>query len=346
MTTRLLTLVLTLSCAASAFAQTVPRTQRSLVMKVTATWCSPCGGYGWDLFEGLNEDLDERAITLAAHIQGSDLENEASLAIAGNANATGRPQFFVNTERQSASSSTVAASQSAIVTKVNEAASEPAEVGVLLQRTSDTDLTTTVEFFAAQAGTYNVAVYAIENDIVNAQASRGPDAVHKRILRGALNGDFGEAVVTGSAGEGMRVTQTAMVSAIDGAWEADNLVVVAVVWEALPDGKFRFVNGFELDDWQSVTSATPADLSADGFELRSISEAGQLSTWVTFGLSAKHARLELVDAQGRVLAVRELGQQPTGQTRITWTGQVLPKGYYAIRLSTDAGTLTRGTVLR
>ena len=52
------------------FAQEVPEVQRPLVTKISATWCPPCGGWGWTLMEELVIDNEDKATLIVAHHDG------------------------------------------------------------------------------------------------------------------------------------------------------------------------------------------------------------------------------------------------------------------------------------
>ncbi|HHB79571.1 MAG TPA: hypothetical protein ENK85_10105, partial [Saprospiraceae bacterium] len=62
---KILLLLLAVGISYLAQAQEVPQTQSSLIIKKTASWCPPCGGWGWDLFEQLIDDNDSQAILWA-----------------------------------------------------------------------------------------------------------------------------------------------------------------------------------------------------------------------------------------------------------------------------------------
>ena len=52
-------------------AQDVPEVQRTLLTKVTATWCPSCGSWGWSFFEDIIEDNTGKATFMGAHHSGN-----------------------------------------------------------------------------------------------------------------------------------------------------------------------------------------------------------------------------------------------------------------------------------
>ena len=309
-------------------AQGVAPTQRPIVNKVTATWCSPCGGWGWDLFEGLVDTLDARAVPLALHYSG-DLANPAAAFIADQLDATGQPQFFIGDERQSATASTRAAARDSIAARVARRADAPATVGVTLERRTSADsVHAALEFFADAQGSFRVAVYAVEDGIVNRQASRGPDAVHERVLRGSVGGPpSGAAVASPLAAAGLR-RAVAFALDLDPSWERDRLSLVAVVWRAddADPARLRFVNAFELADWQAVSSV--AETVEDSYATRSYRVGGTARTTITAaaGAAAETLSVRLLDASGRLLARRSVHLVGGASATVDWP-DVAPGAY-------------------
>jgi len=65
----------------TAQAQEVPEVQKTLISKISADWCPPCGTWAWDLFHDLVNDNDNQAVLMAVHHSGG-LETPTSNAFA------------------------------------------------------------------------------------------------------------------------------------------------------------------------------------------------------------------------------------------------------------------------
>jgi len=78
----------------SGYSQEAPQTQSALVTKISATWCPPCGGWGWDLFHDLVVDNEAKATLLAVHHSGN-LLTPTSGALADNFMISGQTMMLL-----------------------------------------------------------------------------------------------------------------------------------------------------------------------------------------------------------------------------------------------------------
>ena len=328
-----------IALATAASAQELSRQQATLVTKISATWCPPCGGWGWDLFEGILADDTPGAIPLVVHHSG-DLNNAVADALADNLGITGQPQFYTDGTRQAATASTAADARAAIANRVRAAANTgDAPVAVGLARTSATELTARVAFDAATTVAHRVAVYAVEGGIVNYQASRGNDAVHERVLRGVVGAAdaFGVEIV-GSSGAAAGTEEVVTIPVqLEAAWTPDHLTLVAVVWRERAGGGYDFANAVELEDWRTVTSGLRAVAPESAGELRAVGLGDRLRVDLTLRAQAGRVTLSLRDAAGRVLRTQTREAGAGQMVRAEWSVSQLPAGAYVVQAVTDRG---------
>ncbi|MFK8054516.1 MAG: Omp28-related outer membrane protein [Saprospiraceae bacterium] len=350
---RILLLLLALSSLSLFAQQTVPEVQKPMVTKVTATWCPPCGGWGWDLFEDLIEDNETSAVLIAGHYAGSDLETTAGNEIADNFGVSGQPSFYLGNTRQSATSGSAATSRTNIKNAIDaQVASAPvanATVWSTAIQGREFSFETKTQFFQAASGEYNLAVYAVEDDVINRQTSRGNDAVHHRVMRGTILGQssFGELVVNGSASVDAIYTSSFSFD-FPATWMMDEVRLVTVLWKKNGAGGFDFVNANEImsNDWQQIVSGTNNVLAANDFRITGFSESGILYTSLDLTTETQGVSVELIDVNGRVLARRQLGTAPSGKTQLIWDDVRLPVGLVVVRLRTSEGERSAKVVLR
>jgi len=216
-----------------AQAQEVPEVQKSLVTKVTATWCINCGTWGWSLFEGILEDNAEKALIVANHYSG-DLDNPTAEDIASNFNATSQPRFVLDNTDQSASSGSAATKRTEIKNQIdaNFLLSPVVNAGLdVILDGNQLIVNTKTKFFQAATGEYYVGVYIIENGVVNFQSGQGMNAAHKNIMRtGMSTGTFGDLVMNGNINMGMEFDHDFSIM-LNSAWNVDNLEVATIVWK-------------------------------------------------------------------------------------------------------------------
>ena len=89
----LLVLLIFFGFAMSAQVPDAPQTSMPVITKIAATWCPPCGSWGWDFFEHMLEDNTDDAIIMAVHHSG-DLVNPTASALTSNLNASSQQDSF------------------------------------------------------------------------------------------------------------------------------------------------------------------------------------------------------------------------------------------------------------
>jgi len=340
-------------CSPPLFAQqTVPEVQKPLVTKVTATWCPPCGSWGWDLFENLVEDNSSSAVLIAGHYRGSDLETTAGNELAENFGVSGQPSFYLGNSRQSASSGSAPMARTDIKSAVDNASAIGPVANTAIMPIAYDPATkfytfeTTTTFFQAASGEYSLSVYAVEDDVVNSQASRGADAIHKRVLRGEITGQgtFGGTIVSGNVSADQSFSSTFSLEFPMVEWKEEDLHLVLVIWKK-NGSTYEFVNANEIDRsiWD-IVSGTADALVAEDYRITGFSESGVLTSTIDLAVEEQDVFVELFDANGQRIASRRLGITPFGKTQIIWSEALLITGVYAVRLTIGNRSITE-TVL-
>jgi len=170
----------------SFFAQEVPEVQRPLLTKISATWCPPCGGWGWTMMENMVIDNDEKATLIVAHHDGQ-LVTAAGDAFSTNFNSPYQPFFYMYNDDLGATPGNAAAKRTEIKDLVDvEAAKSPmVNAGMILTLDGTSlQIDTKTKFFQATSGEYYLGIYAVENEVVNFQQGQGNNAIHEKVLRG------------------------------------------------------------------------------------------------------------------------------------------------------------------
>jgi len=168
------------------YSQEAPETQSSLITKISATWCSPCGGWGWDMFHDLIVDNEEKATLIAVHHSG-ELQTTTSSAFADNFMITGQPQFFIGNVKQSINSSSAAAKRTEIQTAVNAIADTAPIVNTGISATytdgtQEINVNTQTEFFQDADANYYLGLYIVNDGYVGFQQNQGANAQHEKVL--------------------------------------------------------------------------------------------------------------------------------------------------------------------
>ena len=327
-------------------AQDAPQVQNSLVAKVTATWCTNCGNWGWTLFNGVLADNADQALVIANHYSGN-LTNPTSEAIAENFNVFSQPRFILNNEDQGVSSGTIAAKRVEIKDQIdaNAAESPLANAGILATLDGDVlNVKTKTQFFQATSGEYYLGVYIIENGIVASQAGQGAGAVHKNVLRTSMSESaFGELIMDGSISMGMEIEQDFSMT-LDAGWNAENLSVATIIWKKNGED-YEFVNTHFTDTFETPTAVV--EISAD--QLTATLFPTVTSSTATLLIDVQkpqnQAEVRLLGQNGQLLNTLFRGVLQPGTMSLE-INQTLASGTYLVLLNTENGILSKKLIIQ
>lgn len=337
------------SCVSFLAAQEVLPEQKVLITKVTASWCSNCGQWGWDLFEGLVKDNEQDAILIAAHSSG-DLQTAHAAAIADNFNSFGQPLFFVGNENQSANRGNIDSKRETIKTMVaesknqtpiaNTAAITSFENGVL-------KATVKTKFFQQTFGDYYVATYLIENGVLNSQSGRGSEVEHKKVMRGGMmTEDFGKRMINGMVMMNREFTETFEMAISEG-WNVENMELVTIIWKKSEE-EYHFVNT-NAQPAISETTTPIQTLTKTGvrMEVNSLQDFSAVNIQILTDTPWNGVNLFLTDVNGRNVGVLHRGTLNQGLNQFQFDKtQLTAGGIYFVSLAIGGELATEKIYLR
>ena len=288
----------------SLSAQEVPEVQKTLVSKISADWCTPCGTWGWDFFHDLIEDNDEQAVLMAVHHSGG-LETPTSDAFATNFNIFGQPRFFLVNADQLVSSGNSALKRAEIKTAIEAGAAISPLANAVLIATLDGDqlmVNTKTRFFQNAEGEYYIGVYIIDDGYVGFQATRGNNAEHERVLRvGLSDNHFGELIMNGSIASGQEFDHS-FSTTLDSNWDTEKLEVAIIIWEK-EGNTYNFINTHSTTEFETATS-TEGLFGSNNFLNMSVQpniSDVQVNVRLDLPASANNLELQLVNLQGQIV---------------------------------------------
>ncbi|MBK7409786.1 MAG: Omp28-related outer membrane protein [Saprospirales bacterium] len=336
-----LSLVLALNIQSVA-AQEVAEVQQTLITKRTATWCPYCGSWGWDFFESLLATTSAKSVLVAAHFGGSKLENPTSIAFVNNLGSSSQPKFFVNNELQNVTSSNLPSALTVVQTKVNDnyQAAPLANVGLKTAwNGNNLDIQTRTRFFQNGDGAYYLAIYLVEDNVLEIQASQIGTVAHDRILRGAATPTtFGDLLLNGSVAAGTEYTSTYTVST--SAYNIDNLDIVGIIWKE-EGGKYLVVNVWAIDAKPTVSSNTEL-AHVDGLQASlypTILQGNQATVSIVLD-APQELSLAVVNGQGQQVALVFQGLLQAGSHELPLEGSRLSAGgWYSVVIQTHKGVV-------
>ncbi len=234
----------------SAFSQTVTKEQTPLVVKKTATWCTPCGTWGWELFDEIWNEAGDKSVILEMHNSSSSaLFSSDALAFYGlHEPKSSTPVFYVNTKNKVAYSASGGIYPSATKTNILNAVNAtnsltPVVNSGFAYSTSGNELkiNTKVRFFQNATGEYYLGVYVVEDNVQASQSGISGIATHKRILRASVTPNIeGTLISNGSVSIGEEFIDS-ITFTLNSSWDTNNIKVFTVIWKKVGT-KFHYEN--------------------------------------------------------------------------------------------------------
>lgn len=315
--------------AGSLPAQEINAQYRPLITKRTADWCPNCGSWGWTFFHWLLEDNDDHAVIWAAHHSGS-LETPVSGAIADNFGGFSQPIFYLNEVDLGVYSSNMSQKRTEVAQQVDAMAQQQPAAGIGLHAWIEGDVLhaeAAVEMLQDVQGAWRLGIYLVEKVHMAPQAGQSGEVAHNRLLRTAITDDvFGDLLTENGAQEGATFQASGSLMLSDPNWTAENLIVVAVLWQAEGD-HFLPRNAIQTDDFASPTAVAET-------------HAVVLSMWPNPTSNVLHVRLGTDVPGGTVRVWNTLGRAvdvPVRRGNGTFELDVrhLPKGLYFLNIEDD-----------
>lgn len=331
-------------------AQDVAEQQTPLISKVTATWCPNCGTWGWTFFENIIQDNGDKAIMLGVHDSG-DLQSAEGVALSNNFNAIGQPKFFVNDEDLRVNSSSISAKRTEVENLVNTmiAESPVANVGFYAEMgNGQINVRTKTKFFQdGGANDYNLALYLIEDDVVNNQSGQGV-TMHPNVIRTGFTADaFGEILdASGTIASGTEIIRDFSLD-VNPNWEMANVSVVAVIWEN-NGGNYQFVNASRTNDFSGIPVSSVVGISqVEGFAVTPTIVTETATVEINLTETLENAALTIFDLTGKKVATVFAGNLNSGiQTFEINRSVFAASGMYFLTLENNGKVMTQKVIVK
>jgi hypothetical protein len=310
---------------------TAGNTQRTAIMgKVTATWCTQCGQYGWSVMQDLKATYETEgsdALILGVHFSGN-LQSDLSAWYASNLEVNGRPQFFVGNERYIVSSNNWSEKIDDIkggITKfVND---NPFNSEVTLRTYSpvndngDFNISVDVSHDGNSAEELYLAIYAFENDVEEVQAGQSGVVNHPNVLRESITDEFfGDLIVSpGDAASSNNYTYTWTPNSD---YNVENVGLAVIVYRKVGD-TYVMDSSTGRRQWTAQLSSTE-QFDNDAFNVINNVNSVDISSSTSGEYNA-----QLINAQGQLI------NQTRFTNRTTILTEGLPSGLYILSLSQE-----------
>ncbi len=330
----------------SFFAQDVPEVQRPLLTKISATWCPPCGGWGWTMMENMVMDNEEKATLIVAHHDGQ-LVTASGDAFSSNFNSPYQPFFYMYNGDVGVTSSNATTKRTEIKDMVDvEAAKSPVVNAGMILTLDGTELQieTKTKFFQSTSGEYYLGIYAVENEVVNFQQGQGSNAIHEKVLRGKLNAEiFGELITSGDIDASSEFDKS-FSATLSADWNTDHLEIVTVVWKKEGD-TFVAINTNLSTTFEPPVANVNILLENASMEILPNVISSQATVNIDLEEELQNATIELFDLDGKKVTDIFQGKLPNGNSQFTIErNSVVTQGMYFIVLKSEGKVITKRIV--
>jgi len=322
---------------------TVPETQTALITKRTATWCTICGNYAWDMMKRLQADFDtaQAVVVNAHHSSGSRLYSPiAETWIDAFQASFSQPRFYAGTEVLGSGSPNTESA-------VRERISAPNEAGPVAQtaiavsfepETRAMRVRARMAFFQdGDNGNYRLGLYLVERTVMEEQASRGSNVEHNNVLREAITDNpFGSILHQGAFTVGQSYN-TEEFFTLSEDYDIDNLMFVAVIWEGDEESLF-YVNATATSRYDLMQTTDVQEQQIPGtFRLLANPVVDDVRLSIALPQSESVLQWQIVGTAG---SVRKRGHLPflsAGEHTLTIPSADLPAGLFFLQVKNDKG---------
>jgi thiol-disulfide isomerase/thioredoxin len=209
--------------------QSVSSKYKPVVFEYSATWCGPCGQYGYPAMHELMADYQYKVTGVFLHPQDDIISTEPA----------GQEDIIAFFQWSGTPSAAVNAGPDTYPTylepKVTQAlnANPTAKGGIGIAKKIDGNtltVKTQTVFFDAVSGNYNLAIYVTESKIMETQNSQTGIVEHNNILQAIANGNAFGTLIASNPTKGMKVDGEYSITLPSSIRNKDNVHVVAVLY--------------------------------------------------------------------------------------------------------------------
>lgn len=244
------------------YGQVVPTNRMPLITKITATWCNPCGTWGWSLNEEIMDNNPD-ALTICLHPSSTSQLYDPCAATMYSVFApasSGTPSWYVDGVRKTVYSQ----SGGIYTTQTKNAVKAHIDSVMLYDATAGTgfswswngnaiNIQAKTQFFNSETGDIYLGVYFIEDDIVKYQNGIGNNAVHHPTLRTNVSAELGDALFNGTILQGQQFN-TNYNFIVPSDWQKHKLRLMAILWKKNANNEYTILNTSVSDFLAQATS--------------------------------------------------------------------------------------------
>lgn len=221
--------------------------------KLTATWCGPCGAWGWTLNDEVIAAIETKAIPMGLY--GSNTSNFTNATVNKwftDFGGKSYPNFTVNGTNKTAFSSNggiyTTTTKTDVLAAVDNFIATPVQAsagGNLTWAGQTLSVKSAVKYFINQTGDFYIGAYMIENKAKSIQNSQVGEVEHHYVCRGSMSADVYGVKYAGALTAGTQTELTDFTFDVPSTWIKENISVAIIIWKKV-GASYTFVNAAKI----------------------------------------------------------------------------------------------------
>lgn len=222
--------------------------------KITATWCGPCGQWGWTLNDTIMSSIKNRAITMGLYAsKTSNFANATVVQWYTDFGGQSFPNFTFNGINKTSFATSggiyTSITLANIITSVDSFIALPVQMsagGNLSWNGQKLTVKSSVKSFKDQSGEFYVGAYMIEDKANSIQNGQTGVIEHHHVCRGSMNDSAIYGIkFNGGLKAGEQTDLPEYVYTVPDTWVKENMYVAMVIWKK-EGNKYTFVNAAKV----------------------------------------------------------------------------------------------------
>jgi hypothetical protein len=330
----------------TALAQTPLNVSTPIVQKATATWCGPCGQWGWTLMDEIRQDNKAKAFVFSLY--GDNASNYYNPA-AGDLTSWGQswPNWGVNNINRTAFSASGGIYSTTTRTTIKAAvdsfaATTPvASTGFTYTISGSTlTVTTNTKFWKAPGSSeYFLEAYVVEDSVYGTQNGQTGSVYHHDVLRKGMTAASSYGVSLGSGIAINTVKPKTFTTTLDATWNKNRIKVLTIIWKK-NGSNYDFVNA---NGKKSVGTSVASIEAVEELDVYPNPASATINVSGTLNVTGA-VQIRMVNAVGQVVYSKELTTQSNNLSEAI-NVQNLSAGVYMLEIASNEARSSRRVVV-
>lgn len=332
----------------NTIAQTPLPVNKSLIVKLTATWCGPCGTNGFPTSEELIADMNNDAFFIATYSSNYPYWDDNDLyCLTGQywdqqLYWGGIPAFSCNFKDKSQNAQTNIDVYNNVYAEINNFKNKPvvASTGYTLEKIGNTlNVATRTRFWADATGEYYIQPYIVEDSVEhsqNGQTDSTHTVPHRYVLRGVMATEgWGDQIASGSITANQTFDKSFTFTVTNTTWNINKLRAAVIIFKKI-GSIYTYVNGNDLYDWATKVKDVNVvnNISLYPNPATSYTEIGFNTSRPT------QANITVTDMLGHVVYANNT-HFAAGENEYRIDLSNFAAGFYTATINTDGGTVSK-----